>query len=517
MILMVLALESLWGKFATPPFEAQRPFIASCLNPDIQYSLACCGIQSGKTLSGADAVYAALYGPDHPVMLPAHIRSKTPMEVWFVSKSYALCETQLDTFRWRTPQGVWATNEDLKRWGVSRGDRFTHWLRPRTACQDRAPIRLRLRTARDPESLRTVPTLGLCWGDEVAYWPHRSLQNLFGRAIVARTRFIVTTSPHGKDEVYRSLALPGGWPQGEGSDPKIKAFGWASADNPYADKAHLARLRRILGREYAKQELDGLFTDAIGYVYGMFDRGFHMRRLQSVDLADYPIRIGGIDPGTRDPYAAGVWLRDAMGIWYQAWEFHETGGSSARFAKIFKEQQEKWEVSKWYTDKRRPQDIIDLRDAGVRAVPNIDIYHEDDRHTIAPMIAVCRELMRAGKLLIGEDHEWTAEEFEKYHYPDDVDEREKNTSDLPVDWMNHHMDAMRYAICSVESLPEDRRPRYRSGHSMLPSSGPRRRPWVHIPTMAESIALQDKRFDEGVKSLKGRDPNRWIHGYRHTR
>ena len=140
--------------------------------------------------------------------------------------------------------------------------------------------------------------------------------------------------------------------------------------------------------EYARQELDGLFTDAIGYVYGMFDRSVHMVPPPSLDPEYYPVRVGGIDPGTRDPYAAGIWVRDADRHWYQAWEFHETGGSSSRFGGLFKREQEKWRVSKWYCDKRSPSAVIDLRDAGVRAVPNIDIHGENDAHTIAPMVAV---------------------------------------------------------------------------------------------------------------------------------
>ena len=491
------------------PFEKQIPFIAACADPAIQYAAAFCGIQSGKTLGGADGTYAALQGPN-PVMLPKHMRGKTPIEAWMVSKSYALCETQLETFRWRTPPAMWASDADLKRWGLTRGDRYTHWLKPspyRLKAGDPCPIKLRMRTAKDPESMRATPVLGLLWGDEAAYWPPRSVQNAMGRAIVARTKFIFTTSPRGKDYLYRTVALPGGWPLGGGSDAKIAAFGWSSADNPYADKDHLARLHRLLGREYAKQELEGLFTDAIGYVYGMFDRTVHMRKPPSQDPNYYPVRVGGIDPGIRDPYAAGIWCRDKDGCWWQTWEFHETGQSSARLAPLFKIAQEQWKVKTWYVDKRRPSDIMDLRDAGIRVLPNLDVHFEADARTVAPMVAYCRELMRAGKLYIDENHEWTAEEFEKYHYPDEVDEREKNTQDTPVDWMNHHMDQMRYAICSVDDIPSAP-PRYRQGKDQVPRSLVRQaaKPFSEVG-IKDYIAAQDKRFDEKEK-MGGRQERR---------
>lgn len=484
---------------STVSFEAQRPFVEACSNPSIQYALAVCGIQSGKTLGGADGSYHAIYGP-RALTLQEHMKGRTPLEFWFVSKSYQLCETQLETFKWRTPPEIWASEDDLRRWGVTKGDRYTHWLRPRFGIGDGCPIKLRLRTSRDPESLRATPVLAGVWGDETAYWPMRAIQNLMGRAIVARTKFIFTTSPRGKDYMYRNVAIPGGWPTGVGSDSQMAAFGWASSDNPYADKKHLERLRKMLGREYAKQELDGLFTDAIGYVYPMFDRLTHMVKCPSKETTFFKNIVGGIDPGTRDPFAAGIWGRDWDGVWYQLWEFHETGGTATRFAPIFKQKQEEYGVTKWFVDKRQLSEITDLRDAGVRAFPNLDMHAEPDRRTIVPMVSVCRELLRQGKLFIGEDHEWTAEEFEKYHYPDEVDEREKNTNDQPVDWMNHHLDQMRYAICSVEELAEDRRPRYRGGNDMKPRAKgemPRdpRVPHSIIPTVAQTLAAQDKRFD----------------------
>jgi len=513
-LLLVMAInwDALWNEFDpqgkntpthSPPFDKQKPFIQAALDPKIQYVSAVCGIQSGKTLGGADATYAGMYGPE-PVMLPPHVRGRTPMEIWFVSKSYQLCDTQLETFRMRTPPDIWASESEVRNWGLKKGDQYTHWLKPRKGCEDQAPIKLRLRTSKDPESLRATPFLAWVWGDEATYWPEKSFLNLQGRAIVARTKFIFTTSPRGKDYVYRNLALPGGWPGGVGHDPKISSFGWSSADNPYADKKHLERLRRILGREYAKQELDGLFTDAIGYVYGMFDRSTHMVKPPSDDPDYYPIRVGGVDPGTRDAYAAGIWCRTKEGVWYQVWEFHETGGSSMRFASLFRVAQEKWKVQRWYVDRAKPSDAIDLRDAGVKAYQAIYVHSETDNKVIPITIALCRELLRAGKLFIGEGDEYTAEEFEKYHYKDESDDNPTNTRDIPVDWMNHHMDAMRYAICSVEEIPNVK-PRYRSGVDQMPRSNaerPKKPVGVLTASTKDYLAAQDKRFEERERGCR---------------
>jgi hypothetical protein len=493
---MALAID--WGKFVTEPHDKQKEFITSCLDPSKQYVAAFCGLQSGKTLSMCDAASALIYGDGagfKPVMLPEGMRGKTPMEVWLVSKSYALAEVLLETFRWRTNPEIWATDRDLRGWGLQKGDRFTYWLRPRPGLvEDPAPIKLRLRTASDPEAMRATPTLTLALCDELAYWKDRSWNNLQARALVARTKFIITTTPRGKNFVYRQIAMPGGYGGATVTDQKIAVHTWTSRDNPHADKDHIKRMERIFGREYAKQELQALFTDQVGYVYGEFDRTIHMVPAPSDKPDDYEVIVGGIDPGMRDPYACSVWGK-YQGKWFQLWEYYQTGKTDVQVAPALLMAQDRWEVKRWYCDKRRPSDIQNLRDLGVKVVPNIDIHWENDSRTIAPMVAFCKELLRTGKLFIGVDHDATAEEFEKYAYPDEVDEREKNTNDTPKDWMNHLCDAMRYCLCSEEEA-SIQAPRYRQGANRTPqpvdtvSRGDRA-----IASMQEYLKAQDDRMD----------------------
>jgi len=500
---LILALLTMidWKNFVTEPHDLQKPFIEDCANPNIQYVAAFCGLQSGKSFAEADGALAALYG-DNPIMLPEEIRGRTPMEVWIISKNYPLAESMFETFRLRTPDGLWATDKQIRRWGLTRGDRFTHWLLPRDNCPDPCPVMIRVRTASDPNSLRATNRLGAAVCDEWAHWKEMSSNNLQARALVARTKFIIGTSPKGKNHAYRTMALPGGWQPGikgrmKSRDPKIAVHAWTSADNPKADKDHIARLMKLFGREYAKQELLGMFTDAIGFVYGEFDRHTMMEgvTVPSQDPRDYEIITGGIDPGWTDPYAAAVWgLWTGDQRWYQLWELHETQSTANDLAPELLKAQARWNVPTFWTDKRKPTDIALLRKAGVRAKPNIDIHAESDRRTIVPMLAVCQGLMQQDRIRIMPDHEATAEEFENYHYPDPSDENPKNTNDNPVDWMNHHMDAMRYALCSVLELSHNA-PRYRKGSSQQPQEVRIPEKKSALPTFAESMAFQDERMD----------------------
>lgn len=511
MWLLLLVVMFNWSKdFITEPFDKQKQFILDAINPEVQYVTACCGLQSGKSLVEADALYACLYGPN-PVMLQEGPRGRTPMEAWIASKSYALAQSMFETFRWRTPPKIWATEKEIRKWGLTRDDRFTHYLKPREDCEDQAPIKLRVRTASDPDSMRSTPTLGVVVCDELARWKPMSWSNLQGRGIVARTKFLAGTTTNGKNFVYRQLALPAGYGGVRVTDTKLRIHTWTSADNPYADKTHIERLRKIFGKEYAKQELEGLFTDAIGYVYGEFDRTTMMVDAPSQEPDDYSIITGGVDFGWTDPYAACVWglHADADGVerWYQLEEIHETRHTDDDMAPILLKAQNRWKVKTWYCDKRFPSQIENLRRHGIRAQANIDIHAEDDRKTIKIMLAVCQGLMQNDQIRIGRDHDWTAEEYENYHYPDPSEDNPKNTNDNPVDWMNHHMDAKRYALCSVVEIVGGATVWKRDAtnpNKMVPAVKIIGKPKPFVPpTVNQTLQAQDEKWEEMERARNG--------------
>lgn len=457
------------------------------------------GLQSGKSVAGADALRELLYAEgDHRLLLPEQARGLTP-EIWILSKSYTLADQAWAYFCWRAPGKVY-TPAECKAQGLTRGDVRTHWLVPGRDCM---PVRVRVRTAHDPEQLRATGTLLAAWCDEVAHWPELAWLNLQGRGIVTPTKFLITTTPKGKNWLYRDVYVP--WERK--SDASIGVVTCRSMDNPWADRAYLEKLRLKFGAEYAAQELDALFTAAIGYVYADFDRLTHMVKPPSMDPEYYRDRVAGVDPGTSDPYAVGIWCRDWDGAWWLAEEFYRTGGSSSEFAPQFAKMHERWKTTAWWVDKRRPSDILDLRRAGLPAKPNLDVHAEGGRETIRPMIAVCRELLRAGKLHIAPSCEWHAEEFEGYAYKD-TEDRDKNRTEQPVDYLNHAMDAMRYALCSVEELPRQTQ-RVRSGPDMLPRARPRdeKHPPGYKPSLVsarEHLLAVDKRMTERERSWRRR-------------
>ena len=507
----LLNLLMAWTDFQTEPHLRQKGYILDCIDKNVQYVAAFCGIQSGKSYVEADGAWAALYGND-PIMLDDDVRGRVPMEVWIVSKSYPLAEAMFDTFKVRTPKSledVWATEKELREFGVTKGDRYTHWLKPRKDCDDPAPVKLRVRTASDPESMRATNKLGLVMADELAHWKAMAWTNLQGRGVVARTKYLIGTSPKGRNFTYRQLALPGGYELGVNGrhkivDPKIRVHTWTSADNPKADPEHLARLRRIMGPDYASQELDGMFTEAVGYVYS-FDRDRHMRELPSDDPLHYEHRVVGVDPGYGDPYAACVCLRDYDGCWWIADELYLSSKAIVddAYPKL-SEWNDKWKPSAFYVDKRRPTDRELLRRKGLNALANLEIYGENDKKTIMPMIRVVQGLYRENNFLVAKSCDWFAEEAENYAYKDDDD---KNKGENPVDFRNHLMDAHRYAICSIEKnyngkMQFKRNPARPDEMVPFGQRAAQRRPGesIRLPSIVDSLLAQDRSFDEKGKS-----------------
>ena len=210
--------------------------------------------------------------------------------------------------------------------------------------------------------------------------------------------------------------------------------------------------------------------------------------------------VGGIDPGTRDPYAVGVWGLDWDGNWWGLDELYLLGATTTSMASAIRQLAEKWGVKAWFCDKRKLSDIIDLGKCGVANVSaNLDVHYETERDTIRPMLGVCVDLMRAGKLKFSRRMRWHIQEAEAYRYKD---AEAKNAGEVPLDKDNHAMDAMRYAICSVAegAIPgvESWRPR---GAKRTPDRKPGY--LVRIPTAVEYLRQHDRAEEKILRSRPG--------------
>ena len=308
----------------------------------------------------------------------------------------------------------------------------------------------------------------------------------------------------------RATANPGGvghrWVKKRFVDPRTRAAGAKYipaklADNPSL-RADYADSLNYLDDVTKAQYLNGDWTvmDDNRFVYADFDVDKHVAEPPSDLAKDYRQVICGVDPGLRDPYAVTVIAQDMDGVWWVVEEFYKTGGSTDRWLPEFKAIQAKWSPRKWYVDKRRPSDILDLRSAKLKAVANVDIHGENERDTIRPMIGVVQDLLSSGRLKIAPSCKNAIREFENYIYREAGD---RNAGEVPIDKDQHALDAIRYACCSVEEITSDRRQRKRGGGDMMPrpvgSRGMREKKSVVKVTHADYIRAQEARMDAAEK------------------
>ena len=274
------------------------------------------------------------------------------------------------------------------------------------------------------------------------------------------------------------------------------------SDNPYLRedyKDSLAYLDDVTKARYL--EGDWTVVEDNRFVYATFDTSIHMKEIPlPFERGMMKDVIAGVDPGTRDPYAVVVLVKDWDGVWWAVDEVYETGMSTARLMPTFHALHKKWGIRKWYVDKRKPSDIMDLIDGKLPAVANIDVHGENERDTIRPMIGVVNDVLHDGRFFVSERCESTIKELESYMYRDAED---RNAGEVPIDKDNHACDALRYGICSVEDLAEDRRQRRRSGPDMKPrpvGASPRdpRKPFV-MPSAAEYFQAMNEKMDRAAQ------------------
>jgi hypothetical protein len=260
-------------------------------------------------------------------------------------------------------------------------------------------------------------------------------------------------------------------------------------DNPALEQESyldsLSYLDPITRKQY--EEGDWTVFDTDLYVFPQFNRKVHVGVAPEFTRENYRVVVAGADPGTRDPYAVGIWGMTWDGAWWMLDEFYKTGGTTQTWLPEFKMLNEKWKPKKWFVDKRKPSDIIDLRKGGIDAQANLDIHGERGRGTIVPMLAVLQNLLVNGKLHLTARCPNMAKEMENYLYRDLED---RNSGDVPVDASNHGPDQGRYAICSVVEGAVPGMPK-----QWAKGSKPReeKKPGtpVKIPSMADFLRHQD--------------------------
>lgn len=310
---------------------------------------------------------------------------------------------------------------------------------------------LEVHSAHNPDSLRG-PTFDFIWYDEVAKGSKLSFDIVMPTLLAANGKFLGTTTPRGKQNwIYEALYLRSLPPEHPDHDPEKYrgAYGAVTGEtdeniaNLSEDAVSELRAQYGEGSLFEMQELKGEFVTFKGLVYQWDESTDYMPIEDMPSPRECSVVIGGLDFGWTDP-AAGVVLGYKDGRWYVFDAVYESHLLTNELASELAYLTHRYNVSIWYADNSRPDEINDLRTRGlpVRGVPK-------------PQIATrIREMaMFADRKGIKVSHlaPDVRNEFQMYVWPD-KEKMERVIDPKPVDKHNHAMDAMGYALWSVRYL-----------------------------------------------------------------
>jgi hypothetical protein len=311
------------------------------------------------------------------------------------------------------------------------------------------------------ETIRGYAHVSLLIIDEAARVPDDLYRAVRPMLAVSNGRLICLSTPYGKRGFFHDA-----WANG-GAD-------WARIEVPAERIARiapefLAEERRAMGASWFRQEYGCSFESLEGLVYPDFARCVVTAGEQGVSATGVPTgrRVGGIDFGFRNPFAAvwGVHDRDGV-LWL-------TGEHYARQKPLSHHARHLPRDVTWYADPSGATERCELLCAGlvVRAGDN----------ALRPGIAAVSARLENGTLRVLEGScPNLLAEAALYRYSDEAGDRH---AEAPVDEHNHALAALRYLVSRLDArqMARNRGPAGGGDTTPNPPPAPRKeRPWLRL-------------------------------------
>jgi hypothetical protein len=245
---------------------------------------------------------------------------------------------------------------------------------------------------------------------------------------VSNGRLIVLSTPFGQRGFF--------WREwhGQNSFHKVE-IPWRMC--PRITEEFIARERASLGDDWVAQEYNCSFVSVVGLVYPDFERA--IIEICPPALTNTLVRVGGIDFGWRNPFAAvwGVLHRpdDTLYLTGERYLRETPLHEHATFLRSLK-------GVTWYADPSGATEMAELRRAGV-------VVRRGDNE-IRPGIAAVTARIRTGRLkVVRGSCPNLITESRQYRYPTQ-DERAV-LGENPIDADNHALAALRYLVSRLDA------------------------------------------------------------------
>ncbi len=279
------------------------------------------------------------------------------------------------------------------------------------------------------ETIRSFSGVNLLILDEASRVPDDLYRSVRPMLAVSHGRLLALSTPFGqRGWFYEEWVGVGPWQRVQ--------IPWSQCPRIAGD--FIAEEMRALGQAWVDQEYNGLFTTMEGLVFPEFELAIIKPQDERSDSWGSAQKVGGIDFGWRNPFAAiwGVLDHDDV-LWITHERYLRETPLSDHAANLPRDVM-------WHADPAGRTEIEELRRAG------LSVRRGDN--SISRGIALVTARIRTGRLKVSPRCINLIAEARLYRYPTPA-ERE-TLGENPIDAHNHALAALRYLVSRI--LPHGR-------------------------------------------------------------
>lgn len=228
----------------------------------------------------------------------------------------------------------------------------------------------------------------------------------------------------------------------EGKDETFKSFQFTSYENPHIPKEELDAARKQMTEDRFAQEYLADFRKSEGLVYKEFNRKTHI--FKEFPKVRKVKQVAGVDFGYTNPAAVLNILVDYDRHYWVLNEWYKTERDMNQLTEALRE----YSPQEVYADPEAPDKIDELNRIGF----NMRLVKKG-KGSVEAGVTKVKELFKQNRIHIHAACVNLIAELESYHYPDK--QPDKNEPEKPVKDKDHSLDALRYAITSLERTYEE--------------------------------------------------------------
>lgn len=290
-----------------------------------------------------------------------------------------------------------------------------------------------MRTNTEPDSIVGITNVRHIWGDEAGKYTLYFWENIQGRGSFKNCQIDLTTSPYTLNWIFKELIKP----VSQGLRDDVTIIQAASIENPYFPAEEYYRREKTMDPRRFRMMYGGKWERMAGLVYDCWDDT--KNKCAPFVLPQGTIFVGGIDWGYTDPFVVKVRAITPDNEHYNVHEFYKSQLTPSQIIDQCRSLDNIYGITRFYCDPSRPEMILELNRAGLRAVgADNNILYGIEKHY---------ELIKTGRFKTFEGSSpYSDDEIETYHWPEpqDLKPDQDHKEPMPVDQNNHAMDADRY-------------------------------------------------------------------------